>query len=216
VYEAHRATDEPELAIMSVHHKASVEESGGDDGVTWWSRACNTDREAIILLDSTDAERLLQNAEHYRRPPKPRSPPLYCYIGCGLDRQPTCITGIVARTARPALTAAVATACRILGLNFPGETSSMAVAEDRIAAGDWPTALQDLLARLDLSWGHWAGIPPQTALACICMQFTGTPQNLPILPPVQDASTIAVRLCELVSLPRTGEDLLDWGGDDDI
>ena len=45
---------------------------------------------------------------------------------------------------------------------------------------------------------------------------SGTPQNWPTLPPVQDASTIAIRLCELVSLPRTGEDLLDWGGDDDI
>ena len=92
----------------------------------------------------------------------------------------------------------------------------MAVTEDRIAAGDWPTALQDLLARLDLSWGHWAGFPPQTALACICTQFTGTPQNWPILTLAQDAGTIAIRLCELVSLPRTGEDLLDWGGDDDI
>ena len=121
VYEAHRGPGAPELAITSVHHKASVEESGGDEGVTWWSRACNTDREAIILLDSTDAELLWQNAEHYRRPPKPRSPPLYCYIGCGLNRQPTCITGIVVRTALPALTAAVATACRILGLSFPGE-----------------------------------------------------------------------------------------------
>ena len=92
----------------------------------------------------------------------------------------------------------------------------MAVTEDRIAAGDWPTALQDLLARLDLSWDHWARLPSQTALACICTRFTGTLQNWPILPPVQDASTLAIRLCELVSLPRTGEDLVDWGGDDDI
>ena len=92
----------------------------------------------------------------------------------------------------------------------------MAVTEDRIAAGDWPTALQDLLARLDLSWNHWAHLPPRMALDCICTLFTGTPQNRPILPPVQDASTIAIRLCELVSLPRTGEDLLDWVGDDDI
>ena len=92
----------------------------------------------------------------------------------------------------------------------------MAVTEDRIAAGDWPTALQDLLARLDLSWDRWAHLPPRTALDRICTQFTGTPQNWPILPPVQDASTIAIRLCELVSLPRTGEDLLDWGCDEYI
>jgi hypothetical protein len=56
VYEAHRGPDAPELAITRVHHKASVEESGGDEGVTWWSRACNIDREAIIFLDNTDAE----------------------------------------------------------------------------------------------------------------------------------------------------------------
>ena len=92
----------------------------------------------------------------------------------------------------------------------------MAVTEDRIAAGAWPTALQDLLARLDLSRDNWAHLPPRTALDRICTQFTRTPQNWPILPLVQDASTIAIRLCELVSLPRTGEDLLDWGGDDDI
>ena len=52
VYEAHGGPGAPELAIMSVH---SVEESGGDEGVTWWSRACNTDREAIIILDNTAA-----------------------------------------------------------------------------------------------------------------------------------------------------------------
>ena len=32
---------------------------------TWWSRACNADREAIVLLDSKEAERLLQDADLY-------------------------------------------------------------------------------------------------------------------------------------------------------
>ena len=54
------------------------------------------------------------------RPRKPKAPPLYCYSGCGIDRQPECITGMVARTSDPALTAVVATAGRILGVNCPG------------------------------------------------------------------------------------------------
>ena len=76
VYQCQRAPESKSYAIMSVHHKASITEEGGsDEGITWWSRACNADREAVILIDSADAELLLQDAEHYRRPPKPRAPP---------------------------------------------------------------------------------------------------------------------------------------------
>ena len=57
--------------MMSVRHKASVTE-GGEDGATWWTRACSTDREAIVLLKPEDAETLLQDKGSYRRPPKPR------------------------------------------------------------------------------------------------------------------------------------------------
>ena len=102
VWAVHKATCPPtqsksSYAMMSVHHKASVTE-GGEDGVAWWTRACSTDREAIVLLNSEDAETLLQNADRYRRPPKPRAPPLYCYVGMGVGRQPECITGMVVRT----------------------------------------------------------------------------------------------------------------------
>ena len=45
---------------MNVHHQASEEECAAGEGVTWWSRACDTDREAIILFDSLDANRLLR------------------------------------------------------------------------------------------------------------------------------------------------------------
>ncbi|MFM7979259.1 MAG: hypothetical protein ACKPKO_08080, partial [Candidatus Fonsibacter sp.] len=45
-------------------------------------------------------------------PPKPKSPPLYCYIGYGVDTQPTCITSLVVRTNDAALTATDATVCR--------------------------------------------------------------------------------------------------------
>ena len=103
--------------MMSVYHKASVTE-GGDEGVTWWTRACRSDREAIVLLKSEDAETLLQNAARCR-PPKPRAPPLYCYVGMGVDRQPGCITGMAVRTRNVDVTAAVVVACRVLGRFFP-------------------------------------------------------------------------------------------------
>ena len=99
--------------MMRAHHKASVTE-GGD------TRVCATDREAIVLLKSEDAETLLQKGDRYRRPLKPRAPPLYCYIGMGVGRQPECITGMVVRTKSVELTAAVVVACRILGRFFPG------------------------------------------------------------------------------------------------
>ena len=47
---------------MSVHHQEPVEEDTVD-GVTWWSRACQTDREAIVRLDSAVADLLLQDAD---------------------------------------------------------------------------------------------------------------------------------------------------------
>ena len=76
VWAAHEAQRTPEantFAIMSVHHKASVEEDTVD-GVTWWSRACQTDREAIALVDSALAHLLQQDADLYTRPQnlKPR------------------------------------------------------------------------------------------------------------------------------------------------
>ena len=68
VYEAQRTPEARTFAIMRVHHKASVEEDTAD-GVTWWSRACHTGREAFVLLDSAVADLLLQDADMYTRPP---------------------------------------------------------------------------------------------------------------------------------------------------
>ena len=72
-------TQAASYAMMSVYHKASAAE-GGDEGVTWWTRACRSDREAIVLLKSEDAETLLHNAARNHRPPKPRAPPLLSLI----------------------------------------------------------------------------------------------------------------------------------------
>ena len=47
--EAYGDTEEPDMAIMSVHHKASIAEEGG---FTWFSRACSCDREAVALMEA--------------------------------------------------------------------------------------------------------------------------------------------------------------------
>ena len=218
VYEAQRSPDAKKLAIMSVHHKASVEESGGDEGVTWWSRACSTDREAVILLDAIDMELMLQDSENYRRPPKPRCPPLYCYIGCGVDRQPDCITGMVVRTKDPALTAAVATACRILGLNFPGNVPCEVVAELIESDSQEASILHDLLARIGLMWLPWVGHEPPQLLDKIIAWLTGTTPpwrgQQPARPAlgIPDVATAIARVLQFVSVH---EDEVDWGGSED-
>ena len=62
--------------------KAAVT-SGGD------TRACTTDREAIVLLKAADTETQVPT-----RPPKLHAPPPYC-SGWG---QPECVTGMLVRT----------------------------------------------------------------------------------------------------------------------
>ena len=48
-HEAYGDTEEPGMAIMSVHHKASIAKEGG---FTWFSRACSCDREAVALIEA--------------------------------------------------------------------------------------------------------------------------------------------------------------------
>ena len=154
--------------MMSARHKASISESegGGDEGVTWWTRYCNTDREAIILLKASDAEALLQNADRYRRPPKPRAPPLYCYVGMGVDRQPECITGIAIRTKSIELTAAVLVACRILGRLSPGDVP-VDITADRVPIGEEPwerDALQELMSHLSSTRVPWGDLTSRSSI----------------------------------------------------
>ena len=102
------------MAIMSVHHKASVAE---DDGFTWFSRACSCDREAVALVDAYVAADLVERAlQKGGRPPrgKPRRCLLYAYVGGGVSRQPDEVTGLVVRSRHGGLTAAVITAFRLV------------------------------------------------------------------------------------------------------
>ena len=102
-------------------------------------------------MDSTDPE-MMQSADLYTRPRQLKPPRLYCHIGCGVDRQPSCITRMVVMTNDPALTAAVATACRILGLNFPNKRP-VEMTEYRIdAEAERQTTLEDLLSRIGNMW----------------------------------------------------------------
>jgi len=103
---------------------------------------------------------LLQDKGSYRRPPKPRAPPLYCYIGMGVDRQPECITGMVVRTRGVELTAAAAVACQLLGRFFPGE-APVHVTTDRIEIGEEPweqDTMQELVSHISSMWVPWGDV----------------------------------------------------------
>ena len=105
--------EEPGMAIISVHHKATIAE---ESSFTWFSRACSCDREAVALLEASVAADLEARATAAGgRPPrcKPRRCLLYAYIGGGVARQPQEVTGLVVRSRNVGLTAAVIAAFRL-------------------------------------------------------------------------------------------------------
>ena len=119
--EAFRETEEPGMAIMSVHHKATI---ATEVGFTWFSRACSCDREAVALIDKDAAFDLRSRAlSHPSGPPpgKPKRSLLYAYFGGGVARQPEEITGLVVRTRHIGLTAAVITAAKPLSWRWLGK-----------------------------------------------------------------------------------------------
>ena len=123
---------------------------------------------------------LLQDKGSYRRPPKPRAPPLYCYIGMGVDRQPACITGMVVRTRGVELTADVAVACRLLGRFFPGE-APVDVTADRTGIGEEPSehdTMQELVSHISSTWVPWGDVARSrsSALNLLLGTFARGPQ----------------------------------------
>ena len=121
--EAYGGTVEPGMAIMSVHHKASIAKEGG---FTWFSRACSCDREAVTLIEADIAADLVARAlDHGLGPPlgKPQRCLAYGYYGGGLIRQPAEIASIVVRTRHVGMTAAVVTAIRLVSRCWPSTTT---------------------------------------------------------------------------------------------
>ena len=119
--EAYGDTVEPGMAIMSVHHKASIAKEGG---FTWFSRACSCDREAATLIEADVAADLVARAlSHGLGPPlgKPQRSLAYGYFGGGLTRQPAEIASIVIRTRHVGMTAAVVAAIRLVSRCWPGK-----------------------------------------------------------------------------------------------
>jgi len=211
VYASQQDSESPALAMMSVHHKGSVHETGGCEGMTWWSRACATDREAILLLNVKEANLLTQPASRYIRPRTPRRPPLYCYIGGGMDKQPNCITNIVVRTEHPALTAAVVTACRIRGMTFPNaDPNSWELGAERIDARDSPPVLDDLLVCLINIWETWEGAEPHVLQNDLLSSLTrSTPSWQASSKP--DAEVLAARVAAVVA--DAADEMAHWGDD---
>ena len=76
----------PEINLRGM--PTSALQYGASEGVAGWSRACNADREAAILLDSQYAIQVLRYKEWcYTRLAKSQAPPLYCYHGRGIGKQ---------------------------------------------------------------------------------------------------------------------------------
>ena len=105
------------LMVLGVPHKASVVEGGG---LEWWTRGCSCDRVAVVLISLADALELIAAAEHSMRPPRPKKPLLYAYLGGGVSGQPDEVSGIVVRTKDLALNAALASAVGLISATWPG------------------------------------------------------------------------------------------------
>ena len=117
--EGYGETEEPGMAIMSIHHKATI---ATEVGFTWFSRACSCEREAVVLIDKDTASDLISRALSRPSGPPPGKPKrnlLYAYIGGGVARQPEEITGLVVRTRHVGLAAAVITAAKLLSWCWP-------------------------------------------------------------------------------------------------
>ena len=109
------------MAIMSVHHKASIAKEGG---FTWFSRACSCDREAVALSEADVAADLTARAlRHGLGPPlrNPRRSLAYAYFVGGVFRQPTEVTSIVVRTRHVGLTAAVIATIKLGSNSWTGQ-----------------------------------------------------------------------------------------------
>ena len=226
VYRQHYGDQARAYRLMSVHHKSQVLE---EEGHTWWSRSCNSDREALVLVGEADHALMTQAQQAgHRRPPKPKQPVLYLYVGGGAFGQPDCIWTFVIRTKDPDITAAVVTAARLLGATVAPEQVQVA---DKDTLGD---SHSELLRRVDTMWAAMregqvmdiiAGLqsapkPCARPAAVPCTQQTNAasssglpppPPGLTLSRPPGLASQAAT--CMGVRMPADEpDDEADWGG----
>ena len=126
-----------------------------------------------------------------------------------MDKQPNCITNIVVRTEHPALTAAVVTACRILGMTFPNaDPNSWELGAERIDARDSPPVLDDLLVRLINIWETWEGAEPHVLQNDLLSSLTrSTPSWQASSKP--DAEVLAARVAAVVA--DAADEMARWG-----
>ena len=197
IYKRHYGSEAVDYHIMHAHHKAQIIQHAGQ---TWFSRSCNSEREAVVFVDPTMAGELQEerNAGHSRAR-KPPKPPFYLYVGGGCFGQPHFITTLVIRTKDLGLAAAVTAAVRMLG-NQPRAALPVEVTEELIM-GDpgstwareaqeelmermknlWATvALLDILKEL-FNWGPPAPVVPAPG-SCV-RPPPGLPAPVPPAPP---------------------------------
>ena len=135
----------------------------------------------------------------------------------GIDRQPNCLTAMVVRTKNHEMTAAVATACRILSLTFPGKVP-VEITADRIAIGEelWEMgALNDLVARISSMWIKWADQTSRPHRMLDEIMMTLERSGPPTVPPqpAADPDQTAARVHQLYAMDV--DDLPDWGPSSD-
>ena len=122
---------------------------------------------------------------------------------------------MVVRTKNHEMTAAVATACRILSFNFPGKVL-VEITADRIAIGEelWEIgALNDLVARTNsvwVSWGDHTALPHRMLDEIVLTLERSGPPTRPVPPqPPADPDQTAARVLQLYAMDV--DDLPDWG-----
>ena len=100
---------------------------------------------------------------------------------------------MVVRTNDPALTAAVDTACRILGLNFPGNKPVNVKGYRSDTDAEMQTTLEDLLSRIGNMWVVWADLPTKLhkMLDRLLHKFLSTPLVWQPSGPTQPTKEIA-------------------------
>jgi hypothetical protein len=108
-----------DFCLRSKTHKATVRTDGAE---TFFVKACDSDREAVMLAPATHLE---EAAEWFtvdrsgQPPPPPKNYKFYMYVGGGVAAQPENVYGLVLRTRSRELTLASFLTATILGRCSP-------------------------------------------------------------------------------------------------
>jgi len=199
----HRQADYTPLSLVTVHHKASLIESSG---LEWWTRGCSCDRAALCLLSDADAANMHHAAAvkgPESRPPKPRTPRLYAYLGGGVDHNPDEVSSIVIRTRDPDLLVAVLAAARLAMATWPNGLVEDTLEEDMVDGDAMNTEEMNNSLLVDYAaYKPDATGEPARAIVRRVLHNAASGVSLPVAPPAPaPAPADASRIVQEVVLP---------------